>query len=249
MGNYNSQYESYYQSIVNRKDSNRSSNYHKKDSRKKINNSSITKNSNYITRKIIQDLCGVFVMILIVIICKVVSVPQTDKFYTYSKEVISTNFDYKVVVDKLKDSHEKGNIQDEIIELIDNLKSKIMGGETIKNKIREKFILPVNGNMLEKSEGIDIEVTDDSPIKASYSGRIKECGMDSKLGNYIIIDHGEGIESIYSNLDKILVKEKDVIEKGEEIGVSNLKNTKGYINFKVLFMGQDNGLEKIIRNK
>lgn len=240
MGNYNSQYESYYKSIVNTR-SNSNNSYDRSIGKRP--------KGNPITRRIIQDLSGVLVMLLTVTICKFISIPQTEAIYKYSKEVVNTNFDYMAVVDKVRNIDTGESIQDKTIEFIDDLKTKIMGGETIKEKIRERFTLPANGNIEEENQGIKIENTGDGQVTASYNGRIKECGADSKIGNYIVIDHGNGIDTLYSNLDNILVKEKDVVKKGDNIAVNEIENSKDYVHFEVLFMGQNKGLEKIIRSE
>lgn len=237
MGNYNSQYENYYKSIVNKRSN--SNGFSERNLEKRFK-------GNPVTRRIVQDLCGVLVMLLVVIICKVIEVPQTEAVYKYSKEVVNTNLDYSVVVDKVKNINTNENIQDKAVELIDRIKTKLIGGETIKEKIRDRFTLPVNGNVEEDDEGINIETTGEGQVSASYDGTIKECGVNGKLGNYIVIDHGEGIETLYSNLDKILVKENDIVKKGDNIAESKNINVKDYVHFEVLFMGQNKGLERII---
>jgi murein DD-endopeptidase MepM/ murein hydrolase activator NlpD len=39
-------------------------------------------------------------------------------------------------------------------------------------------------------------------------------------GNFVVIDHGQGLLSLYLHLSKISVKEGDEVRKGQEIGVS-----------------------------
>ena len=40
------------------------------------------------------------------------------------------------------------------------------------------------------------------------------------LGNVVYIDHGRGIYTYYAHLSKILVKENDIVKKGDIIGYS-----------------------------
>ncbi|MFU0825344.1 M23 family metallopeptidase [Clostridium sp.] len=237
MGNYNSQYENYYKSIINKRSN--SKNYFEKYSEKRSK-------GNPVTRRIIQDLCGVLVMLIIVIICKIIQIPQTQIIYNYSKQVVNTNLDYKGIVSKVKALDEDESVQDKAVEIIDKIKTKFTGGETIKEKIREKFTLPAEGIIKEEEEGINIGTSEKGEISASYDGRVKECGEDTNLGNYIIIDHGEGIETLYSNLDKVLVKENDIVKKGDSIA-ENKNNDIKNVHFEILFMGQNKGLEKMVR--
>lgn len=245
MGNYNSQYESYYKSIVNNK-SNRNVNYSERILMKNTN-------GNPIVRRLIQDLSGVLVMLMVVIFCKITTIPQTEAFYNYSKKVVNTNAvtDYSKIITRVKKIKTADDIQDGVIKLIDNMKVKITGGETIEEKIRSKFVLPVSGETIEESEGIKINSSGESRIIASYNGKVKECGTDEKLGNYVVIDHGEGIDTLYSSLDKILVKENDIVKKGDIIAENRAGDIKKSVHFEVLFMGQNEDLEKVIeqRNK
>jgi len=181
----------------------------------------------------------------VVIVCKVIQIPQTQMIYKYSKQVVNTNLDYKEIVSKVKALDENESIQDKTVEIIDKIKTKFTRGQTIKEKIREKFTLPAEGIIKEDDEGINIGTSEKGEIFASYDGKVKECGKDTVFGNYIIIDHGEGIETLYSNLDKVLVNKNDLIKKGDNIA-ENI-DTKKHVHFEVLFMGQNKGLEKMIR--
>jgi murein DD-endopeptidase MepM/ murein hydrolase activator NlpD len=237
MGNYNSQYESYYSSIVNKR---ANSGYSRGSGEKKPK-------GNWIVRRLMQELCGVLVMLIFVIFCKFVVTPQTAAAYNYSKTIINSNYDYKNIISKAKNIDTSKNFQDRAVEFIDNLKSRFTGGQTIKEKIKEKFSLPANGNIInQEDDGISIQTTEDGKIIASFDGRVKECGADNELGNYILIDHGEGIETMYSNLEDIIVNQDDEVKKGELIARSKVTQPRSYVRFQVLFMGQSKGLESIV---
>lgn len=240
MGHYNSQYESYYSSIVNKRNT---SGYYGVNREKKPK-------GKWIVRRLMQELCGVLAMLVFVIFCKFVVTPETVAAYNYSKNIVNSTYDYENIISKVKNIDTNKSFQDRIVELIDNLKSKFTGGQTIREKIKDKFSLPVNGNIInENEEGITIQSTKGAKIMASFHGRVKECGVDNKLGSYVLIDHGEGIETLYSNLENIVVNENDEVKKGEVIAQSKGSETKDYITFQVLFMGQNKGLERIIGYK
>ncbi|MEA4825473.1 MAG: M23 family metallopeptidase [Clostridium sp.] len=239
MGHYNSEYESYYNSIINKRNS--SNNYFRGSQGRE-------KNKNWIVKRLIQELCGVLVMVIFVLVCKFIVTPQTVSAYKYSKNIVNSNYDYKGFINKVKTVDTSENIQDKAVELIDKVKSNFTGGETIKEKIRDKFTLPANGNIMsEEDNGIVISTNLDGKVSASFDGKVKECGEDAKLGKYILIDHGEGLETVYSNLDNIVVNEKDIVRKGEVIAEN--KTQKEAVHFEVLFMGQNKGLERIVGKK
>ena len=69
-------------------------------------------------------------------------------------------------------------------------------------------------------EGIDITGTGGygSPIYAANNGTVTTSVYDSYNGNYILIDHGNGIISIYAHLCCRYVEKGQVVEMGQLIG-------------------------------
>ena len=84
---------------------------------------------------------------------------------------------------------------------------------------------------------IDIGVVRETPIIATAGGTVtktvsgcvegdRQCG--GRLGNYVVIDHGNGIETTYGHLTRPTVKEGDTVAKGQMIGASgNTGNSTG----------------------
>lgn len=243
MGNFNSKYESYYSSIVNRRNTggyyNGISNKHQKQ---------LT--GNRIIKKLIQDLCGVLIMFIFVITCKTIVTPRTTTAYNYCKNVVNKNYDYKKIITTIKEEGKTENFQDRIINIIEKIKTKFTGEETIKNMIKDKFQLPVEGKIMSSTkQGVDIESPNRVDIKASYDGTVKQCGIDEKYGKYIVIDHGQGLETKYSNLENIVVKREDKVGKGQIIAKASGSNSNEVVHFEILFMGQNKGLEKNVEMK
>ena len=93
--------------------------------------------------------------------------------------------------------------------------------------------------------GIDFRVPVGTSVGSVNRGEVVLVAEDySKEGNMIIINHGLGIFSVYMHLSKINVKEKEVVERGQIIGLSgetgagvrephlhlNIKTYKDYID-------------------
>ncbi len=66
--------------------------------------------------------------------------------------------------------------------------------------------------------GIDIRQKRGTPIAASNSGVVIIAQHFSGEGNAILINHGQGVLTLYCHLDKINVKEGSFVKKGETIG-------------------------------
>lgn len=68
--------------------------------------------------------------------------------------------------------------------------------------------------------GIDITGTGHgSPIYAIQNGTVIRTGTRSDMGNFIMVTHNNGYNSVYMHLSKILVKGGDSIVKGQTIGL------------------------------
>lgn len=257
MGSYNSQYEEYYKTLKKRKEGN-GFNY--------LNRRSPSSISEYIGRRIIRDLIGAAVLFFIVIVCKLIVTPQTQAVYNYSKKIVNESYDYKEIYAKLKSLDIKNvNVEEEATDFIEKLKAKITGGKTLKEKIENQFQLPVQGKIsspygyredpIDKSkkfhEGIDIDVKENTEVKAVFNGKVKDLGEDSTLGKYIVIDHGEGIETKYGHLNLISVKKDGEVKKGDVIGKSGNtgKSTGPHLHFEFLYMGESKNPQNYIAIK
>ena len=66
--------------------------------------------------------------------------------------------------------------------------------------------------------GIDLGAPGGSKILAAYDGIVMAAAYDWSMGNYIMINHGDGLVTVYMHASKLLVKKDDVIVRGEQIG-------------------------------
>ncbi|PID62602.1 MAG: peptidase [Ignavibacteriae bacterium] len=77
----------------------------------------------------------------------------------------------------------------------------------------------LNGVPKNAHNGIDIAVPRGTPVKAMADGKVLLSADNFYYaGNYILIDHGLGLNSLYLHLSKSLVKEGQFVKKGEVIG-------------------------------
>ena len=91
----------------------------------------------------------------------------------------------------------------------------------VKGHITSKFgprISPFTGKKAFHS-GLDIGSPRGREIKAPASGKVVVAAYDTRMGNFIRINHGYGIETTFGHLSKILVKYGKKIERGDVIGL------------------------------
>ncbi len=83
--------------------------------------------------------------------------------------------------------------------------------------------------------GIDIPGKSGMKIAAAEAGLVMETGFDPQRGNYLIMDHGEGLTTLYAHCQEILVNQGDAVEKGQEIALmgSTGMSTGPHLHFEV----------------
>jgi murein DD-endopeptidase MepM/ murein hydrolase activator NlpD len=76
--------------------------------------------------------------------------------------------------------------------------------------------------------GIDVPASRGTPIYAIKAGKVITAGYGSGYGYYVIIDHGNGITSLYAHCSKLLVSKGAVVARGDTIAqVGSTGNSTG----------------------
>lgn len=266
MGKYNDAYKSYYNEIISREGC----------GSVKYNNGKNTSIFNYgenikdgkrkkLTPKrfvntLIFQLAGTAALLVIILFCKTFTNTQTEKVYNYAKDTVKTSFDYNGAIAQIKTFDYK-EVYDSVETYIEDIKSKYLGGNNIMETTSENFNPPISGKVIGaygKSQdlgwvgyknGIVIKASEDSKVTIASKGTVREVGNSEALGNYVIIDHGEGLETEYGNLKDINVKRGDELEKHAEIGTSDGKGnlSEEHLYFGLLYMGASKDPEKYIK--
>jgi len=77
-----------------------------------------------------------------------------------------------------------------------------------------------NGSVQSTHQGLDFRVPSGTSVAAVNSGRVILAQPLFFEGNCVVIDHGQGLLTLYLHLSKFLVKEGDDVNKGQPIGMS-----------------------------
>ncbi len=88
--------------------------------------------------------------------------------------------------------------------------------------------------------GIDIASPYGTDIYASYDGKVVAAAYTSTMGNYIMIDHGDGIYTVYMHCSKLYVKSGAIVVAGETIAAvgSTGRSTGNHLHFSVRVNGE-----------
>ncbi len=83
---------------------------------------------------------------------------------------------------------------------------------------------PISG-VRRSHTGIDMALPKGTPIKAAMGGKVITATFSPIFGYYVVIDHGNGYQSLYGHMTKFVVKAGQYVSQGQKIG--NLGST-GY---------------------
>ena len=85
------------------------------------------------------------------------------------------------------------------------------------------------GNKVDEQDhlGIDLASLANSPVQASNSGRVIFADSLGIYGLTVVIDHGQGLSSLYAHLSKIAVALDQEVQKGAEIGYTGQTGLAG----------------------
>jgi bla regulator protein BlaR1 len=93
---------------------------------------------------------------------------------------------------------------------INSMKITALFGERPTSKDRTEFF-----------DGITmISIEDDRTVFSVDDGKVEYAAYDTEnyMGNYIVIDHGNGWKTTYAHLEEIKVKENQTVRRGDTIG-------------------------------
>ncbi|MDY2699679.1 MAG: peptidoglycan DD-metalloendopeptidase family protein [Lachnospiraceae bacterium] len=87
--------------------------------------------------------------------------------------------------------------------------------------------------------GVDLAAPGGSPILAVYDGKVVAADYNSSMGNYIMIDHGDGLYTIYMHASALYVSKGTEVTKGQKIAAvgSTGRSTGNHLHFSVRLNG------------
>jgi murein DD-endopeptidase MepM/ murein hydrolase activator NlpD len=108
-----------------------------------------------------------------------------------------------------------------------------MQREELRMALGELFIYPLKGARLSSPFGwrddpitgvrrhhaaIDLSAPLGTPVKAAMEGRVSVLGFNMTYGNFIILEHSGGFQSMYAHMNTFSVKKGDWVGQGIQIG-------------------------------
>lgn len=87
--------------------------------------------------------------------------------------------------------------------------------------------------------GIDMAAPGGSPILAAYDGKVVAADYSSSMGNYVMIDHGDSLYTIYMHASALYVSKGQEVSKGAKIAAVGTtgRSTGNHLHFSVRLNG------------
>lgn len=87
--------------------------------------------------------------------------------------------------------------------------------------------------------GIDMAAPGGSPILAAYDGTVVAAAYSNSMGNYIMIDHGDSLYTIYMHASALYVSKGQEVSRGDKIAAvgSTGRSTGNHLHFSVRLNG------------
>ncbi|MBE5887002.1 MAG: peptidase M23 [Lachnospiraceae bacterium] len=94
-------------------------------------------------------------------------------------------------------------------------------------------------NVQQFHTGVDMAAPGGTPILAAYDGVVVQAAYNSSMGNYVMIDHGSELYTIYMHAQKLMVSAGEEVSRGEQIATVGTtgRSTGNHLHFSVRLNG------------
>ncbi len=115
----------------------------------------------------------------------------------------------------------------------------------------QEFVMPIDTRQITSSYGYrhsfgrmhygtDLKLSTGDTVRAAFSGKVRVKSYEpGGYGNYVVIRHPNGLETVYGHMSRSIVREGTVVRAGDPIGLggSTGRSTGPHLHFEARFMG------------
>lgn len=88
--------------------------------------------------------------------------------------------------------------------------------------------------------GVDLKVASQTLVKSCFDGVVRMAKYYGQYGKMVVVRHYNGLETVYSHLDKVCVKPGQIVNAGDVIGQAGKTGNTGsdLLHFETRFMNE-----------
>jgi murein DD-endopeptidase MepM/ murein hydrolase activator NlpD len=150
-----------------------------------------------------------------------------------TQEIEIAAYDYNIQYLTVDKKTEKDTRSDEAYDEYDKSYSPVRSQSEPSRYYTEGFVLPVLGRLTTefgetryvngsptsyRHLGLDIAAPAGTEVKAANRGKVVFASSLKLTGNTVMIDHGEGLFSVYHHMRKLSVRAGEIVKRGQKIG-------------------------------
>lgn len=142
-------------------------------------------------------------------------------------------------LDKQKEAYERSLSYPELGS-ITNFRIPLATAAEITSPFGERLD-PINREEMTFHAGIDWGVPEGTPVLAAFHGVVEVAAYDDSLGEYIIVDHGIGIKTLYGHLSHSFVTKGQQVKQYDVIahsGNTGRRTTGPHLHFSLYIGGR-----------
>jgi murein DD-endopeptidase MepM/ murein hydrolase activator NlpD len=127
---------------------------------------------------------------------------------------------------------------------------------TLVNETDNAFVFPFKGKVISPfgyrgrriHTGTDIKLDLNDEVYSAFDGVVRMAKRYSGYGNIVVVRHPNGLETVYSHLNKIKVKVNQEVKAGDLVGLGGRtgRATTTHLHFETRFLGQPFNAEKLL---
>ena len=110
-----------------------------------------------------------------------------------------------------------------------------MRSKTVRVKARKRKVLRYRGS----HRGVDLSAPQGADVYAALDGQVVASGRHRQYGNFVVLDHGNGVVTLYAHHSRNFVQEGEVVLRGQKIAeVGRTGNATGpHLHFELRVKG------------
>jgi len=88
--------------------------------------------------------------------------------------------------------------------------------------------------------GVDIKLYRGDTVRTAFEGIVRIAHYDGDYGKVVVVRHRNGLETLYAHLSKLEVKEGDLVEAGNVVGLGGNtgRSTGSHLHFEARYKGE-----------